>query len=39
VFVGSNPTLSAIKVSQWWLAFASSRRLVTNPVRPGREQR
>ena len=23
----------------WWLAFASSRRLVTNPVRPGREQR
>ena len=26
-------------VSPWWLAFASSRRLVTNPVRPGREQR
>jgi hypothetical protein len=26
-------------MSLWRLAFASSRRLATNPVRPGREQR
>jgi len=32
------PPTSAL-FGPWWLALASSRRLVTNPVRPGREQR
>jgi hypothetical protein len=36
---GPSQSLQFWSYRLWWLAFASSRRLVTNPVRPGREQR